>query len=65
MVRYDSTPTRYRDPFCSSVLNMGFDGSVMSSQRSRDPKRRDERICHGTKVDYPWIRPCILRVGVT
>jgi hypothetical protein len=25
-------------------VNMGFDGSVKSRQRSRDPKRRDERI---------------------
>jgi hypothetical protein len=25
-------------------VNMGFDGSVKSRRRSRDPKRRDERI---------------------
>jgi hypothetical protein len=27
-------------------VNMGFDGSVKSRWRSRDPKRRDERILH-------------------
>jgi hypothetical protein len=28
-------------------VNMGFDGSVKSRRRSRDPKRRDEK-------DLPW-----------
>jgi hypothetical protein len=27
-------------------VNMGFDGSVKSRRRSRDPKRREESIFH-------------------
>jgi hypothetical protein len=47
-------------------VNMGFDGSGSPDRISRHPKRREERIFHGTvKVDYAWIRACILRVGHT